>query len=201
MGILSTSVSITRYKVTGKIEQPILENISEKLDKNKISEIDGKTDQISIGWTCFNDPYHPEFLLNRSFVIGNYVVFALRIDKKSIPSKLVKKLFIEGSNKRLKETGRDFLTRDEKEGITDGIIQKLCVSVPAAPNIYDIIWNYEENWLWFFTNVKAANEALESLFYKTFNIRLIRIFPYTLAQGSLAQNDTHIDRLHRLAHK
>ncbi len=201
MGILSSSVSITRYRVNGKIEQPVLETISNKLEKRKIREIDGKTDQVSVGWTCFDDPYHPDFLLNRSFVIGNYIVFAMRLDKKSIPSKLVKKLYIEKSKRRLKETGRDFLTRDEKEGISDGIIKKLCISIPAAPNVYDIIWNCEENWLWFFTNVKSANEALETLFQETFEMRLVRIFPYTLARNSFLNNDAKIDLLHQLAHK
>ncbi len=200
MGILSTSASITRYIVRGEIKQPILENISQNLEKYKIREIDGKTEQFSIGWTCFDDPYHPNFMLNRSFIIANYLVFSMRLDKKTIPSKLVKKLFLEETQKRLQDTGRDFLTRDEKESITEGIIQRLCVSIPASPNVYDIIWNYEENWLLFFTNVKSANEALESLFHKTFDMRLIRLFPYTLAHKSFPKDNSKIDQLKKLAH-
>ncbi len=201
MGILSSSVSITRYRVVGKIEQPILENISNGLDKYKIKEIDGKAEQISIGWTCLNDPYHPDFVLNRSFIMGSYLVFGMRLDKKSLPSKLIKKIFLEETKKRLADSGRDFLTKDEKEAISEGIIRNLCMSIPATPNIYDLVWNYEENWLWFFTNVKAANEALESLFFKTFNMRLIRIFPYTLAKTAFRENDTKLDLLHKLAKK
>ena len=51
--------------------------------------------------------------------------------------------------------------------------------IPATPNIYDIIWNYEEGVLWFFSNLKSANEELETLFTRSFKLSLIRMFPYT----------------------
>ena len=65
--------------------------------------------------------------------------------------------------------------------IKDHVINLLNLRIPATPNIYDVIWNYEEASLWFFTNLKAANEELETLFAKSFNLKLIRVFPYTAA--------------------
>jgi hypothetical protein len=53
--------------------------------------------------------------------------------------------------------------------------------IPATPNIYDIIWNYEAGTLWFFSNLKGANEELETLFGRSFKLNLIRLFPYSMA--------------------
>ncbi len=40
MGLLSSSVSITRYRVEGDLEKPVIETVAAALKKNSISEID-----------------------------------------------------------------------------------------------------------------------------------------------------------------
>jgi len=106
MSILSSSVSITRYKVHGKINAPIIDNISDGLKKNTISEIDNQVSDKSIGWTAFDKPFQPDFD-GSAFVYGNYFVFALRIDKKNITAKVLKKYYTIEAAKRMAESGRD----------------------------------------------------------------------------------------------
>jgi hypothetical protein len=43
--------------------------------------------------------------------------------------------------------------------------------------------------------LKEANEALETLFYRTFRLSLIRLFPYTLAELSAKLSSAEHDRL------
>ena len=57
----------------------------------------------------------------------------------------------------------------------------LSMRIPPTPNIYDLVWNYESEELWFLSNLKSANEELETLFTRSFNLKLIRLFPYTMA--------------------
>jgi DNA recombination-dependent growth factor C len=127
------------------------------------------------------------------------MVFALRIDKKTIPAKVVQKHFMIESTRRLAETGRQYLSRNEKQTIKDHVIEALYLKVPATPHVYDIIWNYEESFLWFFSNLRAANEELETLFLRSFDVTLIRMFPYTAAQLSSDLSDTEKDILLKLA--
>ena len=126
----------------------------------------------------FDDPYQPDFEGSR-FVIDTAWVFSLRIDKKSIPAKVLKKHYNMETAKRLAESGRDYLSKAEKKQIKDHVLTVLNMRIPATPNVYDILWKYEEGLLWFFTNLKAANEALETLFTRSFKLRLVRLFPYT----------------------
>jgi recombination associated protein RdgC len=180
MSLLSSLISITRYKVEGRLKAPVLETVAAGLKKNAISEIDDQSSEKAVGWTSFKKPYQPDFS-GSDFVYGNYLVFSLRIDKKSIPSKIVKKYFMIESNRRLANSGRQYLSRSEKQIIKDQVIDRLNIKVPATPNVYDLIWNYEDSILWFFSNLKASNEELETLFLRSFDSRLIRMFPYTAA--------------------
>ena len=192
MGILSSSVSITQYRVEGKLSEPILENVAAGLKKNTVEEIDNESSDKAIGWTCFNNPFSTDF--NQSpFIIGTHLVFSMRIDKKVIPSKIVQKHYTLEMTKRLVKSGREFLSKTEKKEIKDHVIHLLNLRIPATPNIYDLIWNYESNTLWFFSNLKGANEELETLFTRSFKLKLIRLFPYTMAALTSPLSDMEKD--------
>jgi DNA recombination-dependent growth factor C len=194
MGILSSAVSITRYRVEGKIEGPVIEIVSKGLKKNTIQEIDEEAESKAAGWTSFENPFHPNFD-GSSFVFGNLFVFALRIDRKSIPSKLLKKHLTLETYKRLAKTKRRFLSKDEKQALKDKVITDLAIRVPSTPNVYDLIWNYEASSLWFYSNLRSANEEIETLFRRSFNIGLLRLFPYTAADISAGLSDSERDVL------
>jgi recombination associated protein RdgC len=197
MGLLSTSIGLTRYHVNGKLKPPIIDTMSQKLKKNTIADIDKEDSEKAVGWTSFQSPYKPSFD-DSAFVIGTYFVFSLRIDKKSIPTQVIKKYCLLEEARKLKEEGRDFLSRNEKKIIKENMISVLIQRVPATPNIYDLFWDFEKAILYFLSNQKSANEELENLFSKTFKLSLIRIFPYSMAELSTQLKPADKDALVKL---
>jgi len=181
MGLLSSSSSLTSYRVEGKLEDPLMDKVYDGLTSHVISDIDENAAERTIGWTSFNDPFVPNFE-GSSFSVGNYFLFSMRIDKKTIPAKVIQKYLAIELAKKLKASGREFLSRNEKKMIKDHVINMLTLRIPATPNIYNILWNYEGQSLWFFTNLKNACEDLETLFLTSFQLKLIRLFPYTLTE-------------------
>jgi len=198
MSLLSNSASITRYKVNGKIKPPVLETVANGLTNNTISEIDSQVSDMAVGWTSFEKPFQPDFGAS-IFVYGNYFVFSLRIDKKNIASKILKKQYTVEAAKRLADSGREYLSNSEKRMIKDHVMNALCLRIPATPNIYDLVWNYEDSSVWFFSNLKAANEELETLFSKSFDLSLIRTIPYTAAYLSSELSDSQRDELQQIS--
>jgi len=194
MGILSSAVSITRYRAEGKIEGSVMETIAKGLKKNAILEIDEDAVEKASGWTSFEAPFQPNFE-GSSFVFGNLFIFSLRIDRKSIPSKLLKKHLTLETSKRLAKTSRRFLAKDEKQALKDKVTADLAVRVPSTPNVYDLLWDYEKSSVCFFSNLRSANEELETLFKRSFNMSLIRIFPYTAADLQAELTDQERDVL------
>jgi hypothetical protein len=177
---------------------PIIDNISDGLKSNTISEIDNQISDKAVGWTTFDKPFQPDFE-GSSFVYGNYFVFALRIDKKNIAAKVLQKHYTIEVAKRMAESGRDFLSKNEKSLVKEHVISGLSLRIPATPNIYDLVWNYEDSVVWFFSNLKAANEELEDLFSKSFSLSLIRLFPYTAAELSSNLSDSQLDELQKIS--
>jgi DNA recombination-dependent growth factor C len=194
MGLLSSTISITRYRVDGKIENPVTEAVARGLAKNTIVNIDDDPAEKSVGWTSFDQPFSPNFEGN-SFLFGNLFAFSLRIDRKSIPSKLLKKHVTIETSKRLNKTKQRFLSKDEKKAIKDKVITELAMRVPSTPNLYDLIWNYEKSDVYLFSNLRSSNEELESLFKRSFNLSLIRVFPYTAADLLSNLSDPERDTL------
>jgi DNA recombination-dependent growth factor C len=173
-------MSITQYRVEGQLPSPLNEQVTKALKKNTISDIDNDTSEQTAGWTSFDNPYQPDFN-GSQFVIDTAWVFALRIDKKTIPTKVLKKHYNMEVARRLAESGRDYLSKTEKKQLKDHVLTVLSTRIPATPNVYDVLWKYEQGLLWFFSNLKSANEALETLFAHSFKLRLTRLFPYTAA--------------------
>jgi len=196
MSLLASTASITRYRVDGKIENKLLETIYNGLKKHMISEKEGASEKV-VGWTSFNDPFKPNFE-GSSFSIGNYLIFSLRIDKKTISQKIIKKYYAIEVEKRLKESGLEYLSTHEQKMVKDHVINLLGLRIPATPNTYDLVWDYEESVLWFFSNLKAANEELEDLFFKSFKLNIIKLFPYTMAHFLAGLSDSELDFLDQL---
>ena len=196
MGLLSSTVSITRYSVEGKLEKPVLETIAKCLKKNVIRD-DDASDRI-VGWTSFDRPFNPDFE-GSSFLIGTYFVFSLRIDKKTVPRSLIKKECALETARRLAATGRKYLSRDEKRMVKEHVTSALTLRIPATPNVHDLIWNHEESFLWFFSTLKSANEELETLFFRSFQLPVIRLFPYTTAELVMGLSGAQRDILLKLS--
>lgn len=198
MGLLSNTVSITRYRVEGKLKKPVVETVASSLKEHAVPEIDSDVSDKTVGWTSFHQPFQPDFG-GSSFVVGAYFVFSLRIDTKTIPPKVLKKHCAMEEARRLAEAGRPYLSRHEKKMIKEHVRDVLMLRIPAVPHVYDLLWSYEEGFVWFFSTLKSANEDLESLFLESFQIPLIRIFPYTLADLSIGLSDRQRDVLLQLS--
>lgn len=194
MGIFSPSVSIARYRVNGRLEEPVYENLREGLRRFAISEIDDDVTEKTVGWTSFENPFSPDFGADE-VIFGEQFAFSLRVDKKTIPAKVVQKQYDMELKKRLAETGRESLSAQEKKSIREHVINVLNLRIPATPAIYDLIWNHEDGEVWFFSAQKSANDELESLFLRSFHLSLIRLFPYTIARGSKKLPDEQKDLL------
>lgn len=197
MGALSSTVSLSRYKVKGLFEDSPLEKLEEGLTKFKIQSIDKEPTDISVGWTSFENPYEPVFN-DSSYLVGSFFVFSLRIDKKSVPTKILKQHCAMEEARRLAESDREFLSKNEKSQLKDDVKSMLLHRIPPTPNIFDLVWDYEKSLVWFYTTQNAANEELESLFLKSFNLPLVKLFPYTITDLEFNLSDSDKDKLSNL---
>ncbi|MEE4362655.1 MAG: recombination-associated protein RdgC [Desulfotignum sp.] len=194
MGFLSTTFSVSRYHIQNTFDSEPMEQVRQGLVKHAIPKLENEYEEISAGWTPYESPYLPDFE-KFSFVFGPYFLFSLRIDKKSIPAKLVQKQMAIEIEKKKEKSGRDFISKNEKSEIKEMVMDVLMHKMPSIPNVYDILWNYESADLFLLTTQKAANEFFETIFLKSFTLKPIRIFPYTLVETKSAFSSAQKDRI------
>jgi len=194
MGFLSATLSVSRYRITEKFESEPMEQVRNGLIKHAIPKLENEYEEIFAGWTPFESPYLTDFELF-SFVFGSYFLFSLRVDKKSIPAKLVHKQMAIEIEKKKQASGRDFISKNEKTELKETVIDVLMHKMPAIPNVYDVLWDYEASDLFLLTTQKAANEFFETIFFKSFNLKPVRLFPYTLVETKSAFSPAQKDRI------
>jgi len=196
MGLLASSVTVSRYRVDGRMEDPLLDNIAKGLSQQRITEMEAEVDDKRVGWTNFSNNYKPDFDAS-SFVMGEYFVFSLRVDKKKIPAALIRQHLSIAIDRYRSERGREFISRGEKSQIKEEVLNALYMRLPAVPAVFDVVWQYEKKFLFFFSSQKAANEELENLFNKSFGLQLIRLFPFSIADLSIGLDDRQRDLLQK----
>ena len=193
MGLISSTHSVARYHIDGKIEGLINEKVRKGLIKYSIPKIENEYDEISAGWAPLESPYNPDFE-RFSFIFGTYFVFSLRVDKKSIPVKLIQKYMALEIEKKKEKSGRDFISKNEKSELKEHVTDILMHKIPAVPSLYDVLWDYEEKNLYLYTTQKAANEFFETIFLKSFKLKPIRLFPYTLIETKSSLQSSQKDK-------
>jgi recombination associated protein RdgC len=195
MGLLTSSQAVVRYQVEKVSDTEILEIVRKGLTANSMPAMPDEYSELQIGWVPFETPYVPDFETT-DFQFGEYFVFSLRIDQKKIPGKLFKQQVAMKINEKLKETGREFLSRNEKSEIRELIQDDLLKKTPFTPNVYELAWDYNQGILYFFAGQKAAREHLETVFVKSFERKLIPLFPGTIAMAGLnADEQEKLDTL------
>lgn len=176
MGILSGSVTTTRYKIDGELSG---EAILEGIKKFRFADLDDHETEYSSGWTSAEKNFIPDF--DKIFNVSGYLVFSLRIDKKNIPANVVKKNVVLESDRRLKGSGKDFLTKAEKKEIKEQVAAMIAHKMPLSPEIHDVLVDLNEGTVSIFTGSQSVCDEFETLFSKSFRTRLIRLFPFTMA--------------------
>ena len=61
MGLLSSRISITRYKVSGQLDGSVHETVYHGLKQHAIPKIKDEGSEALVGWTSFEHPYAPDF--------------------------------------------------------------------------------------------------------------------------------------------
>ncbi len=200
MGLLTSTSSFLRYKIKNESQDFSLEDIRNLLKNNIFPEIpDSEMSESVSGWTSYENPYDPDFEKDH-ISYGKYILFCLRTDKKIIPKKIIEKNLIVESKKIMEETGKDYISKNEKKKLKEDIILKLSLIIPSTPNLYDVLWIPEKKEIIFFTTQKNINEIFETLFRQTFSVSLIRLFPYTKVYFDKNISDSDKDNFYKAKH-
>ncbi len=187
MGILSSSLSLARYRVVEEVPDDLLGRIPDLLLEHRFQEIDETNDERGFGWVCFDDLLDTEW---KTAIPGkgSYLTFALRLDTRRIQPAVMKKYYrcaLEEAYQEQKAKGHKFLSRDYKKEIHERVRQYLLGKTLPVPAVFDVVWDLNRHVIYFCSINAKVRELFEDHFTRSFELHLEPQTPYFLARHLL----------------
>jgi len=176
MSLLKGSFTFSRFHVEGQLPQAFLNFINNRIKTNSYKDSFKSTEEKTMGWVSLTDILDNDFK-NANYALGDYLIFSLRIDRKLIPSKLMKIRILEEERRFLAESGKSRIHKQMSSSIKDKVKLELMTKLDAVPSFYDVCWVVSKNIVYFSSLSDNVADDFIDLFKKTFSLTLKRFSP------------------------
>jgi len=192
MPITTRKSAFARYS----IEEDVLSKLTtiefeERLRKMAFKPIDEGSDTKSLGWTSALDINDTTFSAS-CVATGNFLVWAMRLDKRSVPAAVLRNEVSKTIAQEIKRSGKDFLSRERKQEIKDQCYLRLLARIPAVPKIYQCVYDSARNTIYFGSTSNADMLNFEELFHATFESLPMVVTPSDAAVAIMGDGVTEM---------
>ncbi len=169
MGLLNGPLTFSRFMVVGKPPSGFSDFIHQQIRRHAFQDIAANAQEKIMGWTGIENVLDTEFRQS-SYSWGDYLLFSLRIDRRTLPPSLLKLRALEAEKKYIKETGRKRVDKITREQILDGIRQDLLGHVLPTPSVYEICWSVSDGSLLLTSLSEKVMQDFQDLFKTSFDL-------------------------------
>ena len=199
MPLLSGAMSCKRYRVLNQPD-PIprdewLQALAEHRFREPPSAARGGE---NLGWVSLQNLCVTDFTHHGCF-FNQYFCWSLRVDNKTLPSKLLAALLDLRVKDWLNETGRERIPARMKGEIKEQLELELFPRQLPSVGVHDVCWDLAAGTIRLFTNSNKTNEAFRILFSQTFGLETRSIGPVDLVAGH-RHADAWLGRLDVIGH-
>ncbi len=177
MGFLKGKVTFTRYRVVGDMPPDFRNFFDDRIKLNAFREMTTEPEEKCLGWTSIDNVLDTNFEY-ANYQYGEYRLFSLRVDRKTIPPALLRIKTLEAEKRFLEEKGLKKLFREQRAELKETIRGELLKKTPAVPSFYEVCWAPSEGWLLFGSLTEKVAEDFEEFFKQTFTMNLVPYVPW-----------------------
>lgn len=177
MGLRKGTVSFSRYRLIGALPDRFPDFFNERIRKYAFQAVWRTAEEKAAGWTDLEDHLDTDFAY-ASYAQGRYLLFSLRIDRKSVAPALLRLRVSEAERSKLMETGQKKLYREQREAIREAVRLELLGRTLPIPSFFEICWSVRENMLIFCSLSDKVFEDLHGLFKDSFQLTLAPSVPW-----------------------
>ena len=177
MGLCKGTLTFSRYRLVGALPDHFPDFFNERIRKNAFQTVWRTAEEKATGWTGLEDPLDTDFQF-ASYAQGRYLLFSLRVDRKSVAPSLLRLRIMEAEKGKLSETGQKKLYREQREAIREAVRLELLGRTLPIPSFFEICWSVTENTLIFCSLSDKVFEDLQELFRDSFQLALCPYMPW-----------------------
>jgi len=171
MGLLKGTYSFSKYRVEGDPPGKFLDFADRQLKTFSFRGLPVGIDETAMGWTSMEDPL--DALFERGgYVVGDYLIFTLRVDRKVIPPSLAKIKTAEAEKEFLARRKQERIFKEQRKEIREAVRQELLGRALPVPSLYDVCWCISGKWLLFGSLGEKLSEEFEKFFERCFGLKL-----------------------------
>ncbi|MEW6333856.1 MAG: recombination-associated protein RdgC, partial [Thermodesulfobacteriota bacterium] len=167
----------SRYRLIGKLPENFPGFFNERIRMNAFRNVWRTADEKSAGWTGLDDPLDTDFPY-ASYALGQYLLFCLRVDRKSVAPSLLRLRVMEADRSKLAETGQKKLYREQREAIREAVRLELLGRSLPVPSFFEVCWSVPDHRLIFCSLSDKVFEELQELFRDSFQLTLCPDLPW-----------------------
>lgn len=178
MGILKGALTCRRFHVEGDVPPDFRAVYADALDEHQFRErkAAGVGEEV-FGWVHAQNLLDNEFEDTGRWLYNHYVYAALRVDKKTLPSKLFKAMLEKRQQEWCEANGREKAPSGTRRELKESLeIELLHKTLPTVSHV-EFCWNIVDRWCIFHSTSEKACDRFRTMFRNTFGLVLTPFSP------------------------
>ncbi|MCE5230612.1 hypothetical protein LLG95_13610 [bacterium] len=182
MPITVGSVSGRIWRVLETLPPNFKEMFERNLARHAFKPIDPERGQLqAVGWVNIRQLLDSRLTLDK-VLFRNLIALGLRVDRLAINQRVFRATLAQAIGKKLHETERKELSREEKLVIEDKVRLDLIKHTQPNTAVYEMIWQLESGTVLFSSGSQKLGLIFSDLFSETFQVSVEPQLPFLRAQ-------------------
>lgn len=175
MGILRGGMTVRRFRVAGDLPDGDWRDLfRERLNEFAFQEPpQGQGKEEVEGWVQVHNLLDTSFDDYNKWLYNDYAVFALRVDKKRLPAKLLKATLEKKCEAWCKEREVERCPSTIKTDIKEMLEKEWLERTLPSVAVTEIAWHISQNVLIVHSLSEGVAERLRTRFHRTFGLKLV----------------------------
>ena len=177
MAILKGAMTVRRFKVVGDVSAGSRDRWRDQLQEHAFRDPPQQSWEEAEGWCQVHNLLDTDFSDFNRWHYDDYVLFALRVDKKTLPSKLLRAHVDKKVEEWCKERNVERAPAQVKRDIKDALSEEWLKRVLPRVRITEACWCVSEEWLLLHSHAESTAERFTKRFHRTFGLELVEWGP------------------------
>jgi recombination associated protein RdgC len=181
MAILKGALSVRRYRISGEVPENFRDLYQEALQSYAFREsADPARTAESFGWVEIHNLLDTSFADFNRWLYDRYMIFALRVDKRSLPASLFRAHLEKREQAWCQEHGRQRCPAAVRKELKELLEYEMLVRTLPRVSVYEVCWNVVDGMLLFHNYSDTVNDRFRKLFRQSFGLGLFPEEPLDL---------------------
>lgn len=168
MGLIRARLTARRFKVDGELPEHFREAYRDQLQAYAFQEPPVPQKEEVVGWTHIHDMMNSDFSDFNKWYIDRWILFALRIDKRTLPGAKVKAELNHRCQAWAQERGIERCPSSVRAELKEELESEWIPRQIPKTTMHEVVWDVHNGLLYLSSHSDSAADEFRKRFFRTF---------------------------------